>query len=1212
MADTVKWTDAQKNAIALDCDTLLVSAAAGSGKTSVLSARILRKVMDEEHPLDVSRLLVVTYTKASAADLKKKIAKELRRAAAAHPDSAHLRKQLLLLPSAQISTIHSFCFQLIRRYFHKLQLPGKLRIADEAEALLLYDSVMNEIINAYYDGVYTDIDDFSVFADSIVAEKDASLPKKLIEWYSKFSTYTRGILLLQDYAAQMTAAQNQPFATTPWGKQIAEYLLRYVRDFSAFYQKALEFFETEEAYVNKFTKPFSKDKAFLDDVAELLTNYDFSAASAQTANYLKNLPDLRSGGKISEELQTATLECYKDLRETFKKWLKNEFLPHLTLCNQLLTPIFLAQTAQYCRELYAVLYHFEVRLKQEKYQRGILDYTDLEHDAVRLLYNEDGTYSEIAKELGKEYTEIFIDEYQDVNETQDSIFRAIGAESHTFVVGDIKQSIYRFRGSEPSLFSHYRDQYPIYQEDLPVQKEHTVFLSNNFRCDSTVIDTVNLIFSCLFCHNSGKVAYYEEDALVYSKEQEKDPIPCEIALIEPSDTEKPDDSQEKEKLLLQARYIATEIQKLMAEGIAPSEIAILMRSVSEDVSKTFERVFAECKIPIQFQNKASLLERAEIRLMTSLLRVLDNPASDISLTAVLLSPIFSFTLDELILIRRTVPSGSLYHALQVYTDANAEFEKGRLCLQALEQYRHVALSEPIDQTLWYLYRECGIMQFIYRDVTKAQGDSAKANLMQLYDYAKRFESTSYCGLYRFILYLKDVMEKDQALTEDDVTTQENAVQLMTIHKSKGLEFKVCFVARCEKLMNMTDINDELQFCYPLGIAPPIRDKNGVVVYHTPLCSAVKFYTAEEQLDEEMRILYVALTRAKERLYITAEVPKLEQKMEFWRVRSQSVAFPAFMKSNSYIDWIMLALASAPSSAYQIHTYTAQDILSKRDEKECEVSIEEGAKIEEAITLPSYSQEEVESLRQIYEARFAYQYPYEQRVKLPTKLSVSQLSEQILDNWEEISGPFADQDAELQRQPAFLTTGESAPATAAEKGTATHLFMQFADFSYAEKFGAEAERARLVKQNFMTQEAADLVQISAIDGFLQSEFYQQLWKQATAIHREIRFNIEMPAVSFTQDVEKKAHLESESIYVQGIIDCLLETSDGYYLLDYKTDSFTQEMLQNREEVAKILQKRHQKQLGYYQIATKQLTGKPLRKAYLYSFALQDLIEMPLTD
>ncbi len=1209
MADTVNWTPAQRDAIALDCDTLLVSAAAGSGKTSVLSARILRKVMDEEHPLDVSRLLVVTYTKAAAADLKKKIAKELRRAVAAHPDSAHLRRQLLLLPSAQISTIHSFCFQLIRRYFHKLQLPGKLRIADEAEALLLYDSVMNEIVNAYYDGVYTDIDDFSVFADSIAPEKDDSLPKKLIEWYSKFSTYTRGILLLQDYAAQMVSAQNQPFATTPWGKQIATYFLRYTQDFSAFYQKALEFFDTEEAYINKFTQPFSKDKLFLDSIAELLTKYDFSAAVEQTANYLQNLPDLRSGGKIPAELQTATLNCYKDLRDTFKKWLKEELLTNLTLCNESLTSIFLTQTAQYCRELYAVLHHFEERLKQEKYQRGILDYADLEHDAVRLLYNDDGTYSEIAKELGKEYTEIFIDEYQDVNETQDSIFRAIGAESHTFVVGDIKQSIYRFRGSEPSLFSHYRDQYPIYNDNSPAQKEHTLFLSNNFRCDSTVIDTVNLIFSCLFRHNSGKVAYYEQDALVYTKVQDKAPVPCEIALIEPSEEEKSDDSQEKEKLFLQAHYIAAEIQKLMTDGIPPSEIAILMRSVSEEVAKTFEQVFADYKIPLQFQNKASLLERAEIRLMTSLLRVLDNPASDIPLTAVLLSPIFSFTLDELILIRRSVPSGSLYHALQTYTSANVDFEKGKLCLQTLEQYRSVALSEPIDQTLWYLYRECGILQFIYRDVTKAQGDSAKANLMQLYDYAKRFESTSYCGLYRFILYLKDIMEKDQALTEDDVTAQENAVQLMTIHKSKGLEFKVCFVARCEKTMNMADIHDELQFCYPLGIAPPIRDKNGVVVYHTPLCTAVKFYTAEEQLDEEMRVLYVALTRAKERLYITAEVPKLEKKMEFWKVRSQSIAFPAFLKSSSYIDWIMMALASAPSIAYRIHTYTEQDIIPQVIEEE---SVSEERKMAEEIVMETHTQEEIESLQQLYEARFAYQYPYAQRVKLPTKLSVSQLSEQILDHWEEISGPLADRDAELQRQPAFLATATPKSADAAEKGTATHLFMQFADFTYAERFGSEAELARLVKQSFITQETADFVQISAIDGFLKSDFYQQLWKKAVTIHREIRFNIQMPAASFTQDAEKKANLTNETIYVQGIIDCLLEMPDGYYLLDYKTDSFSEEQLQNPEEVAKILQKRHQKQLGYYQIATEQLTGKSLRKAYLYSFALQDLVEMPLAD
>ncbi len=1211
----VKWTPAQQDAIDIDCDALLVSAAAGSGKTSVLTARILRKLTDLEHPLDLSQLLVVTYTKAAAKDLKKKIAKELRNTLSQNPNSEHLRRQILSLSTAQISTIHSFCFQLIRRYFHKLNLPGKLRIADEAEALLLYDSTMNDTVNAYYDGIYTDIDDFSSFADSFVTDRDENLPKKLIAWYKKFSTYIRGIDLLEDYASSLIEAQTIPFSQTRWGKQIKDFLLIKISDFLSIYQDACAIFAENETYQKKFVA-FEQDLQILLSVQNLLMQDHFHGANATLMAYSEKFPAINRTS-LSEELKTQELEFFKSAREAFKKWCKDA-VTHLTICDANLTPIFLAKTAQYCRDLHSILSHFEEKLVQEKRQRGILDYTDLEHYTVALLYEKDGSYSHIAKELSAQYAEIFIDEYQDVNEIQDSIFRAIGESSRTFVVGDIKQSIYRFRGSEPSLFSHYRDQYPIYAHGSEAKKEQTLFLSNNFRCDRTVIETVNLIFSCLFRHNSGQVAYYDEDALVYSKKQENEPTPVQVTLIEaPPRAQRHNDDEEEEEdepqsHFFQAAYIATEIRKLMQEGIQPGEIAILMRSMSSELLEQYESVFSQLQIPIQLPNHASLLHRPEIRLMTSLLRVLDNPASDIALTAVLLSPIFSFTLDELVEIRRTFAHESLYAALASYSEANESFEKGAFCINAIRQYREVALREPLDKTLWYLYRETGVLQFVYYGVEKAKGDAAKANLMHLYEYAKRFESSSYCGLYRFLLYIKDIMERDQALTEEEESKTENAVQVMTIHKSKGLEFKVCFVARCEKPMNTSDLRDELQFSYHLGVAPQLRDSNGVVIYQTPMASAVKFYQLQEQIDEEMRILYVALTRAKERLYITAQVSKLEEKMMLWRERAKKyISYSAFLSNTRYIDWCMLALYHAPEnpcyeiSIYQPHEIQAlfDDSLQKLDATALEVEESAKADLDDEVKIQAYQKE--------FEERFRFLYPHQSRVYLPTKVSVSQLSNATLDHFDQFSGPFADQDVPLQEQPLFLCEQEIV-ADAAQRGTATHLFMQFADFDFAEKFGVDAERNRLIKQSFLTLQSAELVQLSAIEGFLKSDFYQNLWKNAEQIHREIRFNVKLPAADFTQIEEKKVQLQSESIFVQGIIDCLIQTANGYYLLDYKTDSFSDEMLSDPQAVADILRKRHQKQLYYYQIATKQLTGQDLSGAYLYSFALQDLVEMPLNE
>ncbi len=1203
--EEVRWTEAQQDAIDVECDKLLVSAAAGSGKTSVLAARILRKIMDEQNPLDLSQILVVTYTKASAADLKKKIGKELRRVVGDHPTSQHLRKQLLTLQAAQISTIHSFCFQLIRRYFHKLDLPGKLRIADETEALLLYDNAMNEVINAYYDGVYNDMDDFVAFADTFVTDRDDYLPKKLIAWYDKFSGYTRGISLLKEYADQMIKAQDVPFAKTTWGQQILRFMLGKLQYFERIYTDAVTLFETNEAYERKYLNQFTQDLQIITSARIMLEQENFDGAKTTLAAYGHAMPSL-GGGTLPAELKCDEVAFYLDVRKNFTAWIRTEAVEHLSLCDAAMTPIFLAQTAQYCRNLYTVFCHFEEKLKSEKRQRGILDYNDLEHDAVKLLYQADGSYSVIAKQLGEEYKEIFIDEYQDVNETQDAIFRAIGDASHTFMVGDIKQSIYRFRGSDPTLFSHYRDQFPVYGRNKAAQKEHTVFLSNNFRCDRSIIETVNHIFACLFRNNSGRVAYYDQDALVYSKKDDAESSPVTIALMEKPKQRRNAQEEEEKAENAQILYIATEIRKHLDRGVAPNEIAVLMRTMPTDTVAQFEKIFGAFGIPLQYQNKTSLLEQSEIRLITSLLRVLDNPATDIALTAVLLSPIFSFTLDELIVIRRASRKDSLYHALETYVNAHPDFEKGVSCLARIKDYRKVALSAPLDDTLWYLYRESGILQLIYQGVTPAQGDAAKANLMTLYDYAKRFESSSYCGLYRFLIYLKDVMERDKNLTDGEVQAATNAVQLMTIHKSKGLEFKVCFLARCETAMSTQDTRDEMQFCYPLGIAPLLRDPNGIVTYQTPLRSAVKYYTQEEQLDEEMRVLYVALTRAKEKLYVTAQVAQLEQKEALWRQKRNYTGFHTFLSSPSFIDWIMIGLFANETDACEI-VYPTLEMLEKgKYDLISQVETQDAPVTDEGTV---FDENEIVALSKEYSERFAFSYPHEQRAKLPTKLSVSQLSSDVLDRFDALAGPFVDQEPLMQKQPVFLY-GEEKGADAAERGTATHLFLQFADFTFAEKFGVEAERNRLLKQKFITEETADLVDLQAIEGFLHSDFYQKLWKNAKEIHREIRFNIRLCASDFTCDSLRKQALQEEIIYVQGIIDCLIKTEDGYYLLDYKTDSFGEKALEDPSSVAQILRKRHEKQLSYYQIATKQLTGQPLKGAYLYSFALQDLVDMPL--
>ncbi len=1193
------FTKAQEKAISLNRKSILVSAAAGSGKTTVLTARIMRKLLDVDAPLSLSDMLVVTYTKAAASELKVKIRRELQKAIVEHPENRHLAAQLFLLPTAQISTIHSFCYQLLKEHFQALGLPAQLRIMDSAEKTLLCEDIMNDVINAYYNGEYDDVPNFSAFADSFLRERDDRLAQDWLERYETLTDYVKGIDFLQEYVAALKQSKKLGFAATVWGKKIIAFLLRDIGYYLSVYRDALALFESAQEYQKKHYPAFLGDRDMLVRLERALTSAQYPAAFRVVNDYQTEILDLK-GARLGN-LKTEQVIYFCEVRDSFKSWFKSLSDILLLCCDEINEPL-LAKTAEHYETMYRIFHRFEERLNAEKKERGLLDYGDLERYTIALLYTKNGEPSEIAHSVSEKYKEVFIDEYQDVNETQDLIFRAICDRTHSFMVGDIKQSIYQFRGADPSFFSKYRDSYTFYDVNLDTGSEEdctTLFLSNNFRCDRTVIDTVNHIFGHLFTNNSRKVPYYDEDALIFSKTAEQTPKKVQIAILDSAKKKEPEMGRAYEEDA-EVYYVANEIKRLIEGGVEPREIAILSRDM-KGVGERYEQVLKEYGISLQAQGSVSFLDYPEIKLMLSLLHILDNPASDIDLAAVLLSPLFSFTMDELIEIRQsTKREKSLYAALNEYTAAHTEFEKGAAFLKTLGEYRAVAFSESVDQILWYLYRETGILYLVYQNVVQSVGDAAKKRLLLLYDYAKRFESTSFSGLYRFLYYLQNVIRKEQELPSEGEESAQNAVSLLTIHKSKGLEFKVCFVVKGAKNFSNASYTSSWIFSKELGISEYLRDESGILRYDTPLRSALKYEIMETQTEEEMRLLYVALTRAKEQLYVVASLSKRESALSYWEQSIPHLCFSYFIHHRNYLSWIMPTLLaySGAETPFEIVLPDFPIILNHTKTLVSPVK-------PESMGADPLDDE----LYFLLKKRFGYQYEKEILTKIPAKFSTTELYPSILDDSYEGVETFADRESELLEHPSFLSLTEEG-ATAAQRGTATHIFMQFCDFAYLTRYGVAAEIRRLAKQAFITEEIADLIDTNLLEGFLQSSFYRDVWQAATELHREIRFNIQIPAIEFTTEKEKKEQLEGETVFVQGVIDCILKTEEGYIIVDYKTDSFSSDLLKNKERVRSILRERHAQQLSYYCRACEQLLGERVRHAYIYSFALQELVEIPV--
>lgn len=1219
------WTEEQLAAIGERGKTLLVSAAAGSGKTATLTERIIRTLTDEEKPGSLARMLVVTFTRASAADLKNKISRALGEALESGGGMRrHLSEQLLLLPGAQISTIDSFCIQLVRENAVRLGLSPAFRIADRAEGLLLQESVMERLIDEAYEGTAEGIDPraFEELVDCLTDVRgDKSLSEKLLRLYNETQGFARSHDLISDMAGQLREACGHAPYDTVWGQYIRLSGLDLTESYIARYEEHCHALAADEVAAQKYLPAFEEDLANLRALRATLTGADYTAVRTAFLDFPKpklgTIPAAKKSGEAAaaQAMRNGFFEQLGKHRDRFYAYTAEEWGLMLTA---------LSDAVGLLGRFIAL---FGERVSEEKRRRSLCEFSDVSHAALRLLYDEKGETTELAREIATRYDYVYVDEYQDVNEVQHLLFAALAQPRGRFMVGDVKQSIYGFRGAQPEIFAGARRAFLPLSAAGEEDEAAALTLSANFRSAKPILDFVNMVFGGLMEGVGEHIGYDPAcDALRPGLVQDAPPPVVTVTLFEKGETRKTaeeaeeeegereaEEEEEDEQPDAEACYVAETIVHLLAEErvngkpLAPGDIAILTRTTG--AGERFAKALAARGLRVDRPSGKGFFLNPEVLLAVSLLNVMDNPRRDVYLAGVLRSPLYGFTFDDLVALRTEGEEGAtLYEALLTYTAAHPDFQKGERFLAELSELRRMAESMPIDRLIWQLFHITGLLSLAGADKNGAP-EARRANLMLLYDYARRFEATSFKGLFNFIDYINEVIARDESIEEGRVQSgRADTVRVMTMHQSKGLEFPVCFVVGCGAPFNRQDTTAPLLFERELGCALKLRDESGLARLRNPVWQAIGARIGEKQLEEEMRVLYVALTRPRHKLYVTGTIKGAEERVAAIGAGRPRLRATEVYACKNYADMLLATWEAAPFCELLCKGATA-------------LSAPAAPQVEEEAPTIAYDPAAVSAAAEVLRERFSYRYPAAHVLGLPSKLSVSRLYPGVLDEREEtvdlapgLAGEAETETGETEETaykpaPVPLFFGGEREDSAAAAGTATHLFMQFCDLDRLAVEGGKAELARLTEKRFMTEKDAALVRLHEVEAFRRSPLLAALRETGARLFRELRFHVRLPASDLTQEDEKKAALAGETVLVQGVMDAVLCRPDGgLWLIDYKTDRLSAAERRDKAAAAEKLGTRHARQLSYYALACRDMFGRLPDKVLLYSLALGDSIDL----
>ncbi len=1242
-------TSSQQNAVDVRDRTLLVSAAAGSGKTYTLTQRIIKAIIEDGQ--DLSRLLIVTFTRAAAGELKAKISKALGEAIAAHPENIHLQKQLIKLGQAHISTIDSFFSEPVRANFEKLGLPAAMRLADDSELAPIRDKIMSEVLDGFFEKCIpyanTELSEvgygnrYTELMGIISGARDTSnvLPT-FFDIYRKLMTSPMGLEQLQLHSKRLYENSRRDFFETLEGKILKDELLSSVRYVWRTFVKCSDEMQSDPFTASKYTADFTENAELCHILLSAIENGNYDTVKEA----FEAFKPARITSVSSKE-KTETSEYYKNLRSELNKNIKDIANDRLCLSGEELSALFSAYS-EMCGLLCNILVKFDQKYGEEKRHKGICEFADMPKFMLRLLLDTDGNPTEYAKMLQESFDEVYIDEYQDVNEIQDRIFELIGNE-HRFMVGDIKQSIYGFREAEPAIFAGYRKKFPLYdKENSELGKDgSTIFMSENFRCDENVIDFTNLVCRNVFSAFSESIGYTPSDDLKFGKgkpyENYQSPHVV-LNIVETSEKSEDgelecegDDSDGTKKenagnLGDEAVIVANEIAELIRNGknadgspLTAGNIAVLVRS--HVYTKPLISALSALNIKYALSSKGELFETEDMRILTDLLSVIDNPRDDVPLCHVLTadSDIYTreLTLEEVIRIRKNADSSlALYDALMLYAEngENTDIaERSRSFISVIEKLREASGRMSADKLVRAL---ASIDRYFPLTLTDAY--------TYLYDSACRFVKNTWSSLYGFIGYFKDVMERGEAGAEPD-TKVGDAVRIMSIHQSKGLEFNVCFLFGFGKQFNMQN-RYSLIFHKDLGPYMKLRPTvTGDIIqsistrYETnPIYKTADKYIKQKCLEEEARIFYVALTRARERLYISATLPKSFEEYTSKLKASADMAYE-IKKSRSYINWILLTLLTCGS---------VNELL---DIRLC-------VKGEASLTSPFQRVSGTGAHRKATDEELLFssllnshseQYGNTALLSsIPSKVAASKVSPHMLDDsvftpipngilFSDEQNDIADMDSENEaRIRAHIELMRSAKKdfdsllevnkkpTSAERGTATHAFLQFCDYRNVDKNGIEAEIIRLKKQKFITKRTAEIIRRRELEGFFKSELYS-LIRNAKNVRREFHFGMFRSASDFTENDDLRGLLSDKKIYVQGSVDLIIECENGEIVIcDYKTDRISADEKNDRELLIHNMKEKHGEQLSQYSHAVERIFAHKPDRIFIYSLPLGEAVEI----
>lgn len=1173
-----EWTENQKRAIAARGEQVLISAAAGSGKTAVLTERVKNILCDTENKCASSEILVVTFTKAAAAEMRERIGKALKAEIKNNSsDRMYLKEQLALLPVAEICTIDSFCSRIVKENFHLASISSDFTIIEENEHEVLKSECVNEVLDELYEN---EDDFFGVLKEFFTNERNDSeledIIKKLYEFSTSYPSPEKWIKAVEESFNPDNNIESTPFfeATLKYLTMMFEYY-HYVLD--VFLKKTLDEENEESDFTINCAENIKKLKSLYDACVE--KRWD-DLVSLIYKEPLTAFPRTQ-GCSYRSNIRTITTELKKDLADVMEKAIPTS-AEYKKDC-EILYPVV--------KKLCEAVNMFSVRLMQKKQEQNLFSFNDILHKCIDLLVEYDGdtpVKTRLAEELTMKYKEILIDEYQDTNEAQNIIFEIISRDKKNFYcVGDVKQSIYRFRLASPELFMSLKDKLPLY--DGEINKPTQIILEQNFRSRKGVTECVNFIFSQLMTKGCGDIKYDENEYLYPgAKYPEVKAAQSELHVIEALG-KKSEELAERE-----AAYVAEYIKKTVESGalvksedgedemrpVRYDDFCILARSPKKKVN-IYSRALSEEGIPSVFENDEINPNSKEVQLLVSLIKCVNNPLIDIPLVAVMLSPLFGFVPDEIAEIRSINKKNDIYACLLEYAETNKKAEN---FLRKLDFYRNIASSYPIYDFVKLLIDDTSITEVF---LSTEKGKERISGIKSVLNCAESYSNSGRYGLAGFVRYLDSVLE-NEALKNNGVSSN-GGVKIMSIHKSKGLEFPYVILVDCAKGFNLTDSKGALTVSREVGLGMKIRDDEKFTRYSTLSSFSSEKMIKLSNKSEELRILYVALTRAKEHLVLICPINSKTGKERiknsiFCKDEDGRKIFPPFSiyKQQSYSEWICSALLrhkDAKEFREFLEMTTTEYLDSDFDLKVVINKEEETLSETESKTENHYVPVNYDLLEKIKE-KAEYVYPYDELSMVLAKINASSVEKHV-----------ANRAFFASKKPVFLDSA----VTGAQKGTTVHKFLELCDFKNAyENFNDEI--SKLINEYKFTENEASVIEENDIKTFFESDVAKRLLASDT-IFKEYEFSVLKPAGDFYPDLPE--HLKNEQVIIQGKFDCAFLEKDGAVLIDYKTDKITDE---------NTLVSIYKGQLDIYKTALEECIEVPVKEVYLYSFKMGRFVKV----